>query len=288
MIHYTSYIILNFISLFFKYIPRIIKIFLGKAIGSFMYYILPIRKKVAQINIKIAFPDLNQNEINHLVLKSYRHYGILLIEFLSQKKHNIYKFLNPLDELTKKHLVDNNGQILMTAHIGNWELMIPVISKYRKIMGVAREQKNSGADKFIKENRSFKNVTLISNKDSAKKMVSALLKKELLLLVCDQNAKRKGNSISFFNKKSSFPKGPGHFYYLTKSKLLYGFCILKNDYKYELMIRELTIKNNFEQKEDIIIEINRLYVEILEDIIKKYPEQYFWFHKKWDKDIYSN
>ena len=44
---------------------------------------------------------------------------------------------------------------------------------------------------------------------------------------------------------------------------------------------------NIEQKDDIIIEINRLYVEILEGIIKKYPEQYFWFHKKWDKRIYK-
>jgi KDO2-lipid IV(A) lauroyltransferase len=288
MIHYINYITLSFISLFFSFIPRYIKIFIGKYLGSFMYYILPIRKKVAEINIKIAFPDFNKSQINRMVLKSYQHYGILLIEFLSQKKNNIYNFLNPIDEITKKHLLDNNGHILMTAHIGNWELMVPIISKYKKIMGVAREQKNSGADKFIKENRSFKNVTLITNKDSAKKMVSALLQKELLFLVCDQNAKSKGNKINFFNKKSSFPKGPGHFYYLTKCKLLYGFCILKKDYKYELIIRELNIKNNIEQKEEIIIEINRLYVEILEDVIKKYPEQYFWFHKKWDKDIYNN
>jgi len=63
---------------------------------------------------------------------------------------------------------------------------------------------------------------------------------------------------------------------------------LKEDYKYELIIREINIKNNIEQKDDIIIEINRLYTEILEGIIKKYPEQYFWFHKKWDKGIYKN
>ena len=47
------------------------------------------------------------------------------------------------------------------------------------------------------------------------------------------------------------------------------------------------IKDNNEQKEDIIVKINKKYVCILEDQIKKYPEQYFWFHKKWDKKIYA-
>ena len=288
MSHYINYIILTFISFFLSIIPRFIKIFLGKCLGSLIYYIFPLRKKVAKINIEIAFPHFSKNQVNKLILKSYQHYGILLFEFLSQKNDNIYNFLNPIDKITEQNLSNKNGQILMTAHIGNWELIIPIISRYKKIMGVAREQKNSGADKFIKENRSFVNASLISNKDSTKKMVSALLKKELLLLVCDQNAKSKGNKIEFFNKKSSFPKGPGHFYYLTKCKLLYGFCVLEENYKYKFKIRELNIKNNIEQKEEIIIEINRLYVEILEDIIKKYPEQYFWFHKKWDKEIYNN
>ena len=267
--------------------PTIVTIFLGKFFGVLIYYFIPIRRKVARLNIKIAFPDLSNREINNLVLKSYKHYGFLLFEFLRQKNDLNFNLCD-LNEKTKNNIYINHGQILMTAHIGNWELMIPAISSYKKIMGVAKDQKNSGADRFIKENRSFKNVTLISNKGSTKKMVSALLKNQLLLLVCDQNAKNQGNRIDFFNKECSFPKGPGHFYYLTKCKLNYGFCILKENYKYELVIKELNIKNNIEQKDDVIIEINRLYANCLENIIKKYPEQYFWFHKKWDKEIYDN
>ena len=278
--------ILRFLKFFFGLIPRFATIFLGKLLGGIIYYFIPIRRKVARLNVKIAFPDLSNKEINNLVLKSYKHYGFLLFEFLSQKKNN-FKLCN-LDESSQRNIYPNQGQILMTAHIGNWELMIPVISSYKKIMGVAKDQKNIGADRFIKENRSFRNVTLISNKGSTRKMVSALHEKKLLLLVCDQNAKNQGNRIDFFNKECSFPKGAGYFYYLTKCKLNYGFCILNNNYQYELVIKELKIKNNIEQKDDIIIEINRLYANCLENIIKKYPEQYFWFHKKWDKKIYDN
>ena len=113
--------------------------------------------------------------------------------------------------MTKENIYKNDGQILMTAHMGNWELIVPVISKYKKMMAVAREQKNSGADKFITENRSFNNVSLISNKGSTKKMATALLSSQLLLLVCDQNAKDKGNKVNFFGKKMFVAKGARSF-----------------------------------------------------------------------------
>ena len=153
-----------------------------------------------------------------------------------QNNKNIYNNIVELDNKTKKCLTDDVGKILMTAHIGNWEMMLPIISKFKKVIGVAREQKNKGANKFIIENRSFNNVELISNKGSTRKMAKALFKNKILLLVCDQNAKSKGNKLLFFNKESSFPKGPGYFHFLTNSELIYGFCILNKDYKYELKI----------------------------------------------------
>ena len=39
--------------------------------------------------------------------------------------------------------------------------------------------------------------------------------------------------------------------------------------------------------DDAIIEINNRFTKILEEIVKKYPEQYFWFHRKWNTDVYK-
>ena len=288
MINYFTYNFLVLLRFLVSFIPRTFILFLGKVLGVFIYYIIPIRKKVAKINILIAFPELSDKEVNNIILKSYKHYGMLLFEFIMQNNKNIYNNIVELDNNTKKCLTDDVGKILMTAHIGNWEMMLPIISKFKKVIGVAREQKNKGANKFIIENRSFNNVELISNKGSTRKMAKALFKKKILLLVCDQNAKSKGNKLLFFNKESSFPKGPGYFHFLTNSELIYGFCILNKDYKYELKIRNLNIEKKIEQKDELVIQINRLYIKKLEEIIIKYPEQYFWFHKKWDKTIYDS
>ena len=102
-----------------------------------------------------------------------------------------------------------------------------------------------------------------------------------------QNAKKHGTNIDFFGKSCSIPKGAGHFYSATDCKLLIGFCILNKDLTYNLKIKNIILKNNREQKNNLIVEINTIYSKMLENIITKYPEQYFWFHKKWDKEIYN-
>ena len=68
--------------------------------------------------------------------------------------------------------------------------------------------------------------------------------------------------------------------------LIIGFCILDKKMNYTFNLEYLEIEDNIEQKEDIIVKVNERYVNKLEKIILKYPEQYFWFHKKWDKNIY--
>ena len=46
----------------------------------------------------------------------------------------------------------------MTAHIGNWEMMIPILNKFKKTTAVVKIQKNSGGDKFVSELRNLENI----------------------------------------------------------------------------------------------------------------------------------
>jgi Kdo2-lipid IVA lauroyltransferase/acyltransferase len=281
-----TYLILRLISLKLYIIPRRINIKFGRAFGSLMYYVFPLRKSVAITNLNIAFKEKNHGEKKSLLLKVYQHYGILAFEFLQMyyKKIKFDNFI--LDDETKRILSTKSGIILMTAHIGNWEMITSIISKYKKVTGIVRKQKNSGGNKFFSECRTIKNVSLVANKGSKRKMLNALNNGEILLLATDQNAKKNGTYIDFFGEQASIPKGAGHFYYSTKSTLVIGFCILNENLQYEFKLRKIKINKNIEQKENTIVEVNSIYSKLLQDEIIKYPEQYFWFHKKWNKNIY--
>jgi len=280
-----TYYAIKIFSFIISFTPRVIGIFLSRRLGSLINIIFPKRKNVAIKNLTIAFPRKSLHEIKKIVKNTYQHYMIVIFDFLRQKKYRIQKI--NIDQKTKDILSAENGLILMTAHIGNWEMILPILSKYKKSTAIVKVQKNSGGDRFISELRSLDNITLLPMGSSTKNMIEALNNGELLALASDQNAGVKGVKVPFFGKEVSIPKGSAYFYHKTKLPIAVGFCILNNNNTYSFSLERLNVATNFNDIDKLFIEISTKYNAILEDKIKEYPEQYFWFHKKWDRKIYK-
>ena len=286
MINKITYYIFKLFSSFFSILPRNIAIFSGKRLGAFLYYIIPLRKKVAKFNLKIAFPKLSSFEINTLILKTYKHFGILLVEFFRKNKINLENQIK-IDNETQRLLSLKKGIILMTAHLGNWEIIIPILNKYRKVTVVVKVQRNSGGDKFVKEIRNLNNISLVPMGSSKKNMINDLKKGNILGLASDQNAGLRGTRIKFFGKELTIPKGAAYFYYKTKCPIVVGFCTLNKNNTYNFNLREIKINNSGIDTNNLFIKINTIFSSILEEEIKRNPEQYFWFHRKWDRSLYK-
>ena len=277
------HILLSFASLF----PRPISLFIGRQLGTLIYF-FKLRRKVAKINIEIAFPDLNPLEIEILLLKCYRHFGMVFMDFINQyslNKDNLNQIIRIKDR-DKKILQRSNGGIIMSAHFGNWESVLPAMGLNNINMEtVIRKQKNSFANDYYVKLRSFPNIGLIWSKNALEKLYDAISNKKFIGLASDQNARTKGVMLPFFNKNASFPKGSGIFYSRTKCKLFVVLCIMGSDYKYNTFTKSIISDKTDEN--DIIDDITLKYIKILEDKIKQNPHQYFWFHKKWNKTIYK-
>ena len=117
-------------------------------------------------------------------------------------------------------------------------------------------------------------------------MRQILVDNKFLGLASDQNAGKYGIKVPFFNSMVSIPKGAGYFHIKTKKPILIGFCILTPQLKYKLTLKEIDESIINDEKNDLIYNVNRYFSNLLEKEIIKYPEQYFWFHQKWTKDIY--
>jgi len=251
-----------------------------------MYYVYPKRKSVVIKNLNIAFPGKNSLQLKKLVINLYKHYAIVIVEFLRQKKINLDNIKLNIDNETKEILSLDNGWILMTAHIGNWEIILPILNRYKKTAIVVKIQNNFGGDKFIQENRTFKNIELISMRGSKKQMLRALQENKILGLASDQNSGKRGVQVSFFNKNTSVPKGAAFFHHKTGKPIVVGFCILNKDYSYTFKLKKLNIDYAGKDFDKLAFSINTQYSFLLENEIKKNPEQYFWFHKKWGREFY--
>jgi KDO2-lipid IV(A) lauroyltransferase len=261
-----------------------VALFIGRLLGLFIYYFVPLRQFVAIQNITIAFPEYSQSQVKLLLKNTCKHYGMVLIDFLRQPNldaENISDFVI-IDDETKRILDRHDGGIIMTGHLGNWEAFLPALglNGYPFVV-VTQTQKSEGSQKFFNNIRSFPHISLIPRTGGRKQMLRVLDEHKFLGLASDQNAGKHGIDIPFFNIPAAIPKGAALFHLKSGMPIIVGFCILSRDLKYNLRLRQMDLSSIPSKKEDAIIAINTQYSKLLENEVRKYPEQYFWFHRKW-------
>jgi len=284
------YILLKIISWAFQIFPRVFVLFVGRTLGSFFYYFIPLRKSIAMKNLEIAFPDWNPNKRKSLLHSSYRHYGMVLVDFfrLPKVKRKQNKTIVNIPTESIEILKQYSGGIILSGHIGNWEYIGPSLGINNiKCAGVAQIQRNSTSNHFFNELRRSENVKIIPADGGSKVMVQTILDGYFLGLISDQNAGRKGTEAQFFNSPVSMPKGAAAFHLKTNTPILVGFCILYGNYSYHLSFQELDVQGLPENSNEVIVEINRRYSKLLEEAVIEYPQQYFWFHRKWARENYK-
>ena len=144
-----TYFFLKTLSIFFLCFPRNLSIKIAKQWGLFIYWFYPKRKDVATINLKVAFPDKTETEIKGALKNTYQHYTVLIVEFLRQRNINLNKININMDEETKDIISSKKGLILMSAHMGNWEMIIPILNKYQDAMIVVKIQNPTAIGHFV-------------------------------------------------------------------------------------------------------------------------------------------
>jgi KDO2-lipid IV(A) lauroyltransferase len=259
-------------------------------LGIFIYYIYPLRKSIALSNLDIAFPNYSQKKKMSILKACYRHYGMVLIDFfrLPKVKREKDKMIVDVSSPSIEFMISNPGGIILSAHIGNWEYFGPILSNHNiKTAGVALIQKNPRSDMFFNKMRISDNMKVIPFNCGSKVMIQQIRDGYYLGLISDQNAGARGTEALFFNKPVSVPKGAAAFHLKTNTPILLGFCILCEDLHYKLSFQELDLAGLPKNINDAIVEINQRFSKILEKTVREYPEQYFWFHRKWNREIYK-
>jgi len=276
--HRITYNLLILLSNFVQSLKPINQYYYANKLGSICYQLLKIRQKEARKNISIAFPKLSEKKRENILKDTYRFFIYSSMQFLSLPKSITHGNISVNGrQYLKKALNENKGVLLVSGHFGLWELILGWfgINKYSLLL-IGQKQKNVGADRFINELRKNNGIKILPRKSSLELMYSALENNDILTLASDQDAKKSGIFVNFFGVKASTPKGAALFHLKSKSPIIFVTCHMENINKYILNIEPVKIHN----KSDIE-SITISYTRLLEDIIKKYPEQYFWFHRRW-------
>jgi len=276
--HKITYKFLKTLSFCLRISPQWIKSLFSNILYLILYYFVPIRKNQMFDNLKLAFPDKSQTWYLKTAKNSYKFFINNFFQFLAFPK----SFLKSTINVKGQNLLNNTlegikGIIFVSGHFGAWEILAAWIgyNKY-SISAVATKQGNRGADKFFLELRSHFGMKHIYRKSSLDNMYGVLERGEIPALVSDQDAKKRGVFVNYFNHQASTPKGAARFHLESDAPIIFTICYQNklNDYTIEFHPVKLSQDSTIES-------ITQLYTSLLEKHIRRFPEQYFWWHRRW-------
>lgn len=255
-------------------------------LSSLYYFFAFIDRSRVSENLKAVFPQKNLSEINAIRLKIFHNFAKYLVDFFRLNKIDmayVKKNVRLKNEYyIKESLAEGNGAILLTAHLGNWELGGVVISMLGyPLLTVALPHKSRKVNDFFDAQRESNGERVLPLGKAAKGCLRALRNNELLGLVGDRDFVGKGLAVEFFGKKTIFPLGPAFFSLQTKAKIIPTFTLRNPDDSFDIvMSKPFEYAPCGDNKKDLR-EIINLYKAVFEDYIQRYPEQWYMFRRFW-------
>jgi len=246
------------------------------------YYLDFFRKPVVLKNLDIAFPEKSKKEKTKITKKTYKNF-LGFFEDIIEFKKNPAKY-EKIKVIGENYLLDainsNKPIILITGHFGNWEITPKFIAKrYKKPLAIImREIENPKINKFFKRIRGNEDIKLINKRKSAKEIIKALKKENRITgILIDQYTRNKEAPIINFFKPTPFNPAVSKLAKATNSIVIPGFCYKKNN-QYIIEFKKPKV---FDKEKDTIKSFTEWQANVIKEMIKKYPDQYYWFHNRW-------
>ncbi|SFN80611.1 KDO2-lipid IV(A) lauroyltransferase [Bizionia echini] len=251
-----------------------------------IYHIIGYRKKVVKENLKLAFPNKSEAELNRIRKKFYHHLCDMVMESIKSmtiseaemKKRFTFSNVEVVQNLEK----ENRSIALMCAHYGSWEWIF-ILQTYLNNKGYAiyKRLANTYFDKLVKRIRAKYNSHLITTKESIPILMETKRQGKVTIcgFVSDQSPKAEkafhwnkfmGITVPVHTGAEMLAKK------LDMSVVFFGVKKLKRGY-YETTFKTLAYNPN----EYPNYQITDKFLDLVEEQIHEAPEYYLWTHKRW-------
>ena len=262
---------------------------LADSAGRLSFAILKKTRKRALNNLRSAFPEKSDAELEKIGKTVFCNLARNIIEVfntykLDKKNFPLWATLEGFDKL-ERELEKGKGVVLLASHVGNWEL-IPFCFKLAKDYPstiIVRRVYFHKYDKLLEKMRGSRGVNIIYRDESPKKVLRALKRNEPVGLLADQDmASLDGIFVDFFGKPAYTTKAPALLAMASGAPLMPCFMIReKNRDRHRFIIQDpIELAKGPDKEENVRINTQR-WSTAVEKFIRKHPDQWVWMHRRW-------
>jgi KDO2-lipid IV(A) lauroyltransferase len=265
-------------------------LFLARRLGDLMYGALRSRARLARENLAHALQrDPEDPQLYRLARSSFRHFATVTFELLLLNRVMKRKSAHDLVQIEGQehlHLLREQGKgaILVTAHLGNWEILGTLAPQVGyPVVSVGRHIKNRVMDAALTRLRSRFGQRIVDKDGATLPVVREIKRGGLVAMLMDIHAGRRGMRVDFFGRPAST--------FVTAAQLARRLkvpCVPTLSWRrgpLQILVRvgpPILPDPELDEEEDVY-RMTRTFHQLLERTILEHPDQWLWFHRRWKK-----
>ncbi|RIL09401.1 MAG: hypothetical protein DCC75_06615 [Proteobacteria bacterium] len=259
-------------------LPLELRISLGRCLG-FIFSLIPTRdRKICELQLERFAKAMGGRALTSSV---YQSVGQTLMESI-----NLAPILKRLDtrvacpdweQLAPKVSSRKSGILALSAHTGNWELLAAYFAaKGHKLTVIGRQARNLRFQEILAKLRARNGLKTVWRNDASgtKEIIRALKSKGIVAALSDQDTYVASKFVPFFGAPARTPSAMVDLAKKLECMIVAAFIFRTTRNSYEIRLHDIPAELPPE-------EILRTYNSLLEEYIRKFPDQWVWFHKRW-------
>jgi len=266
----------------FAKLPLPLSQFIGRFVGRLNWWFGKNLVHFTKTNIAHCLPHLDPQQQQQLAKASLLSAGELVAEFSSTWLWSAEK-LAKLDidceslESLEKASQSGKGVLLLSPHLGNWEMLLPIITPHFEVVAMYKPPRMKALDALIRQVREKDGAAVVpANSAGIRSIFKAVKKGKITILLPDQEpAENAGIFVPFFNQPAWTMTLPAKMIQKTQCAVVFS-AVVRTPNGYKLIIRRAEEFSH----ESSIAEISAAINRHMETLVLEYPEQYQWSYKR--------
>ena len=269
-------------------LPRPVARAAGIGLGQLVYLLHGKLRRVGMRNLQLAFPQKSAHERRRILRGEFTSLGRRLAEvclFPSYTRENVTKIVvyDGFENFERAE-ARGKGVIYLTAHLGGWELSAFSHSiQGHPLHVVMRSMDNPFLDRFITHLRTMHGNRAVDKDNFVRGLLSAMKAGETVGILMDTNmTPPQGVFVDFFGIPACTASGLARIALRTDAAVVPGFTIWDRKLrKYRLRFDPaLALIRTGDEEADIVAN-TALFTKVIEQYVRRYPDQWLWVHRRW-------
>jgi lauroyl/myristoyl acyltransferase len=258
----------------------------------FLYYCIGVRfRRAVRENLRIALGEtVSERELRQITRRVFDNVTKAFADAFFVSALPPERWVEVMDppvgrQNIAKALEQGKGAIILTGHIGNWEVggialgqvggethmvyMPDRFAAFERARGKARDLQKVHA------------LPMGSSFDTALRVIRLLSENRIITMKGDRSLNGEGIIIPFFGRDTVFPKGPFLVAYISRAPILPAFVVLNRDGRYVPIVEEPICVEHTGNRENDIRTLTLRMARVIEEYIRRYPDQWYMFYPFW-------